>query len=332
MASPRFSLIVPVYNRPDEVTELLESLATQSFKDYELVLVEDGSEIPSGEIAKSYEDRINIRYFFKENAGPSYARNFGMEKAEGDYFIFCDSDCILPEDYFENIDKEIKANPVDAFGGPDRAHPDFNNLQKATSYAMTSFLTTGGIRGGKKKVDKFYPRSFNMGISKEVFQNVGGFPKTRMHPGEDMVFTIEIMRKGYKTRLLEDAYVFHKRRTSLAKFKKQVFNFGYTRVLISNLYPETFKIFYTFPSIFILGNLMLLLLGLYHPIFFLPLASYLSLIFLDALRTEKRISVAFISIATSITQLWAYGTGFLRAMWDVYVKGRDKFDIIVRSA
>lgn len=325
--SPRFSLIVPVFNRPEEVKELLESLKDQSSKDFELVLVEDGSDIPSEEVAKKYENRINISYYFKENQGPSYARNYGMEKATGSYFIFCDSDCILPPDYFENIARELDEHPVDAFGGPDRAHPSFNNLQKATSYAMTSFLTTGGIRGGKKKVDKFYPRSFNMGISREVYESVGGFPKTRMHPGEDMVFTIEIMRKGFKTRLFEDAFVYHKRRTSISKFKKQVFNFGYTRIIISKLYPETFKIFYAFPSLFILGNLFLLLLGIFWRPAWYPLAFYIILIFLDALRTEKNISTAFLSIATSLTQLWAYGSGFLQSAYDVYVKGKDKFDI-----
>jgi glycosyltransferase involved in cell wall biosynthesis len=319
---------VPVYNRPDEIKELLESLSRQTFKNYELVLVEDGSSIPCEEEIARYKDKLNIRYFFKENAGPSKARNFGMEKARGDYFLFCDSDCILPPEYFEQIDRELKTNETDAFGGPDRAHPDFNNLQKATSYAMTSFLTTGGIRGGKKKVDKFYPRSFNMGISREVFEKVGGFPNTRMHPGEDMVFTIDIMREGFKTRLFEDAFVYHKRRTSLAKFKKQVFNFGYTRVIISKLYPETFKIFYAFPSLFIIGNILLLILGIVYPIFFIPLAAYILLLFLDSLIRERSIYVAFLSIATSLTQIWAYGTGFLKGWWDVHIRGRDKFDVV----
>ncbi len=317
-----------MYNRPDEVKELLESLVPQTFDDYELVLVEDGSSIPCREIVDQYQDSITIRYFFKENAGPSFARNFGMDKALGDYFIFCDSDCILPKDYFQNIDEELKKEQIDAFGGPDRAHPSFNNLQKATSYAMTSFLTTGGIRGGKKKVDKFYPRSFNMGISKAVYEKVGGFPKTKMHPGEDMVFTIEIMRNGFNTKLLEDAYVYHKRRTSLVKFKKQVFNFGYTRVIISKLYPETFKIFYAFPSLFIIGNLALLALGIFFPIFFIPITLYVALLFLDSLAKEKNAKVAFLSIATSLTQLWAYGTGFIRAWWDINVKGEDKFGVI----
>lgn len=328
MSNPKYSLIVPVFNRPDEVRELLESLSLQTNKDFELVLVEDGSPVPSDKVAKEFEEKVDIRYFFKDNAGPSYARNYGMEKARGAYFVFCDSDCILPSNYFESIERELSSQQTDAFGGPDKAHPDFNNLQKATSYAMTSFLTTGGIRGGKKKVDKFYPRSFNMGISREIFNKVGGFPKTKMHPGEDMVFTIDIMRNGFKTRLLEDAYVFHKRRTSLPKFKKQVFNFGYTRVIISKLYPETFKIFYAFPTLFILGNLLLLILGVLNPIFFLPLTVYIFLIFLDSLINEKSLSVAFLSIATSLTQIWAYGTGFLKGWWDVHIRGRDKFGVI----
>lgn len=331
MDKPKFSLIVPVYNRPDEIKELLESLVPQTYENYELVIVEDGSSNPCKDIVNNYQDSINIRYFFKENAGPSYARNYGMDKAIGDYYIFCDSDCILPKNYFQNINQELIKETIDAFGGPDRAHPSFNNLQKATSYAMTSFFTTGGIRGGKKKVDKFYPRSFNMGISREVYDKVGGFPKTKMHPGEDMVFTIEIMRAGFKTKLLEDAYVFHKRRTSLAKFKKQVFNFGYTRVIISKLYPETFKIFYVFPSLFILGNIALLLIGILYPIFFLPLSAYVVLLFIDSLFKEKNLKVAFFSIATSLTQLWSYGTGFMKAWWDVNVKGRDKFGVIAKD-
>ena len=209
----RYSVIIPVYNRPDEVDELLQSLASQHYKDFEVVVVEDGSSIPCKEVVDRYTDRLDIQYFSKANSGPGQTRNYGAERSKGEYLIILDSDVILPEGYFDAIEKELLASPADAFGGPDRAHDSFTDIQKAIIYSMTSFFTTGGIRGGKKKMDKFYPRSFNMGVRREVYEALGGFSKMRF--GEDIDFSIRIFKGGYTCRLFPDAWVYHKRRTDM---------------------------------------------------------------------------------------------------------------------
>ena len=215
----RYSVIIPVYNRPDEVDELLQSLTRQSFKDFEVIIVEDGSSVPCKNVADRYQDILNIRYYSKPNSGPGQTRNYGAERSRGEYLIILDSDCILPEDYFQEVEKELQETPADAFGGPDRAHASFTDVQKAINYSMTSFFTTGGIRGGKKKMDKFYPRSFNMGVRREVYEALGGF--SRMRFGEDIDFSIRIFKGGYRCRLFPGAWVYHKRRTDLKKFFKQ---------------------------------------------------------------------------------------------------------------
>lgn len=319
MATLQLSLIVPVYNRPDEVRELLESLARQTDKDFELILVEDGSSIRAEAVAKTYADRVNLKYFYKENQGPAIGRNFGIEKASGNYFIFVDSDCILPPQYVAEVKRYLREEFVDAFGGPDSADESFSTLQKATNYAMTSLLTTGGIRGKKKRIDRFYPRSFNMGISQAVVDKLGGFPVVRLHPGEDMIFSIQIVQAGFGTALFPEAFVYHKRRTSLGKFYRQVYKFGFVRVIISQLYPETFKLFYAAPTVFLLGHLLLLGASLRMPFLLgLPLL-YAGLVFFHALLTEKNISVAVLAILTSYTQLFGYGMGFLRASLNKYL-------------
>ena len=218
----KFSFIIPVYNRPNEVEELLESLSKQTNKNFEVVIVEDGSDLKSDAIVEKYKQQLDISYYFKENTGPGISRNYGFERAQGNYCIFLDSDCILPRHYFETVQNELANNYVDAFGGPDRAHKSFSKLQKAINYSMTSFFTTGGIRGGKKKLDKFFPRSFNMGYSREVFDKTQGFSKLRF--GEDIDMSIRIIENGFHTRLIPEAYVYHKRRTNLRQFFKQVFN------------------------------------------------------------------------------------------------------------
>ena len=254
MSDPKLSFIVPVYNRPGEVEELLTSLATQSDPDFELVLVEDGSDKDSKQVVERFADQLTIHYFFKENAGPSIARNYGIARAGGDYFLFVDSDCIIPEHYVAEVRKFLNEHPeIDAFGGPDKADEQFNVLQKSISYSMTSFFTTGGIRGGKKQVDKFHPRSFNLGFSRKVYEAIGGFPDTRLHPGEDMILAIEIIRNGFKTALISEAYVFHKRRTSLKQFRRQVYRFGFVCMVISTLYTDTFKVFFLFSTAFTAG-------------------------------------------------------------------------------
>jgi len=328
----RFSIIIPVYNRPDEMKELLESLSKQTFMDFELVVVEDGSDVKSDLLCDQYSNRIDIAYYYKENAGPSIARNFGLERAKGNYFLFFDSDCIIPEHYMATINKELQTDFVDCYGGPDRAMEDFSDFQKAVSYAMTSFFTTGGIRGGKKQVDKFHPRSFNLGFSEAVYKDTGGFPVTRMHPGEDMVFAIEVIRRGFNTRLIEDAYVFHKRRISFKKFYKQVKGFGKTRYIISRHYPDTFKIFFLFPSVFTLGLVAMVFLGVFYSYyFFLLLLFYILILLADSLVKSRSLKVALLSVAASFVQLCGYGIGFIDAAWKHVVLGKDEFGVFGKS-
>ena len=215
-----YSIIIPVYNRPDEVDELLNSLLPQTYRNFEVIIIEDGSAIKCEHVVDKYKTKIAVEYFFKENEGQGFARNFGFERAKGDYFIVFDSDCLIPQNYLELVDDFLNSHDLDAYGGPDMAHPDFNVLQKAISYSMTSPFTTGGIRGGRKHLCKFHPRSFNMGISKQVFENTGGYKITRM--GEDIEFSIRIINSGFKTALIQDAFVYHKRRSSLSQFYKQL--------------------------------------------------------------------------------------------------------------
>ena len=228
---PKYSIVIPVYNRPDEVKELLDSLLSQVFEDFEVIIVEDGSTEKSDQVIQHYQSELNIHYFFKENSGQGFARNYGFERAKGDYIIVFDSDCIIPDNYLIHVDSFLKKNTADAFGGPDKAHSSFNTLQKAISYSMTSPFTTGGIRGNKKHVGKFHPRSFNMGISKEVFDKTRGYKLTRM--GEDIEFSIRIINSGFKTALIEKAHVYHKRRSSLSQFYKQLHFFGRARVNVN---------------------------------------------------------------------------------------------------
>ncbi len=324
----QFSIIIPVYNRPDEMKELLESLAKQTYKNFELVVVEDGSTISSKNLCDAYIDKINIAYYYKNNAGPSIARNYGLARAKGNYFLFFDSDCILPSHYMATIHQELSNHFVDCYGGPDGAMPNFSNFQKAVSYAMTSFFTTGGIRGGKKQVHQFHPRSFNLGFSKAVYSNTGGFPVTTMHPGEDMVFAIEVIQRGFQTKLIREAYVFHKRRISLKKFYKQVFGFGKTRYIISKHYPHTFKLFFLFPSLFTLGIIFLSLMALIFNILILtPILLYFSLIFTDATIRHKSANIGIQATAASFVQLIGYGCGFLDAFIKLEILKKDEFGI-----
>lgn len=308
----RFSFVIPVYNRPDELEEFLESCTQLTVSDYEVVIVEDGSSEKSDIIVDRYKEQIKISYYFKENAGPSIARNYGAKWAKGDFLIFTDSDCILPPEYLQVVNEQILAE-TQVWGGPDAAHPSFNNLQKAISYAMTSVLTTGGIRGQKKSVEKFYARSFNMGIDRQLFYELGGFPNTRMHPGEDMVLAIEIVNREYRTQYIHDAFVYHKRRTSLKKFFKQVSNFGKVRVYITELYPETFKVIYLFPTLFVLFVLASVIGGIVYPLLAVPLALYLMGILIHSTISNKSMGVGLLSVMTSLYQFFGYANGFTRA-------------------
>lgn len=319
----RFSVIIPVYNRPGELDELLQSLTAQRYKDFEVIVVEDGSVIPCKEVTDRYNDLLDIKYFAKPNSGPGQTRNYGAERSNGDYLIILDSDCILPEGYFEEINKELQARPADAFGGPDRAHPSFTSMQKAINYSMTSFFTTGGIRGGKKKMDKFYPRSFNMGIRHTVYDALGGFSKMRF--GEDIDFSIRIFNGGYACRLFPEAWVYHKRRTDLRKFFKQVHNSGIARINLYKKYPSSLKLVHLLPAAFTLGTALFVVGVLFCPYSLLPLAAYALLVFLDASLQNKCLRIGALSVAASFVQLIGYGTGFLRAWWRRCVLGKDEF-------
>lgn len=324
-----FSLIIPVYNRPDEVRELLDSLTLQRCKDFEVVVVEDGSQVPCDQVVESYRDRLDIRYYNKPNSGPGQSRNYGAERATGEYLIVLDSDCIIPEGYLDAVKAELQAAPADAFGGPDRAHDSFTRTQKAINYAMTSFFTTGGIRGGKKKLDKFYPRSFNMGIRADVYKALGGFSKMRF--GEDIDFSIRIFKGGYKCRLFPEAWVWHKRRTDLRKFFKQVHNSGIARINLYKKYPESLKLVHLLPALFTLGVILLLLGTPFIPWLSSLLGLFIVVIFVDASVQNRSFTIGALSVAASFVQLTGYGTGFLRAWWQRCVLGKDEFEAFKNS-
>ena len=319
----KYSFIIPVYNRPDEVDELLDSLTRQTIRDFEVVVVEDGSSVPCKEVVDKYADRLTIHYYNKANSGPGQTRNYGVERANGEYMLILDSDCILPEKYLEMVEAELQSQKADAFGGPDRAHESFTDVQKAINYAMTSFFTTGGIRGGKKKLDKFYPRSFNMGVRKDVYQVLGGFSKMRF--GEDIDFSIRIFKGGYQCRLFPDAWVWHKRRTDLKKFFKQVHNSGIARINLYKKYPESLKLVHVLPALFTLGVVFLLLVSFLWGGSLSLLLLFALIVFVDASLQNKSLKIGLLAIAASFIQLTGYGTGFLRAWWKRCVCGKSEF-------
>lgn len=304
-----FSLIIPVYNRPDEVQELLESLNEQTDQEFEVLIIEDGSTVKCEEVCKRYSDQLNLTYIYKPNSGPGPSRNFGMQKASGNYFIIFDSDCIIPPNYIKAVRNSLSQHYVECFGGPDTAHESFSDTQKAINYTMTSFFTTGGIRGGNERLGKFQPRSFNMGISKQVFDLVGGFSK--IHPGEDPDLTFRIWEKGFDTALIKSAYVFHKRRIDFKKYGKQVYKFGVVRVILNKWHKGTGKITYWFPSVFTLGLTCLIMLSLvFPPISILPLFYFIP-VFVDALIKTKNLKISLLAICTTLIQFFFYGYGFL---------------------
>ncbi|CAH8294798.1 GT2 family glycosyltransferase [Mariniflexile fucanivorans] len=309
----QFSFIIPVYNRPDEIQELLQSFVElKTATKFEIVIVEDGSTIPSKEIVNTFSSKLNISYFFKGNSGPGDSRNFGMQHAKGNYFIILDSDCILPKNYLFEVEKSLNENYVDCFGGPDAAHHSFSNLQKAINFSMTSVITTGGIRGNKNSVDTFQPRSFNMGISKEAFLASGGFG--RIHPGEDPDLSIRLWNLGYKTTLIPEAFVYHKRRMSWSKFYKQVHKFGLVRPILNSWHPSTKKITYWFPTLFCLGFVLSVLLLVFQIKCFVMLyAFYFVSAFFIALFTTKSVVVSLLALIAIVIQFFGYGYGFLKS-------------------
>ncbi len=328
----KYSIIVPVYNRPDEVDELLESLLSQEEKDFEIIIVEDGSQKPCKEVCDKYAGQLDLHYFMKPNSGPGQSRNYGAERARGEYLLILDSDVVLPNDYLKAISDELEREPADAFGGPDRAHNSFTDTQKAISYSMTSFFTTGGIRGGKKKLDKFYPRSFNMGIRCDVYAELGGFSKMRF--GEDIDFSIRIFKANKRCRLFPEAWVWHKRRTDFRKFWRQVYNSGIARVNLYKKYPESLKLVHLLPMVFTLGVAFLLLVSLVGIIIgncwiiFTPLLLLFAYYYLNVCYSWyyfHNFKANLLSGIAAYVQLTGYGCGFIEAWWKRCIKGQDEF-------
>ena len=337
----KYSVIVPVYNRPDEVDELLESLSNQTQKDFEVIIVEDGSVNTCKDVCDKYADILVLHYYAKENSGPGQSRNYGAERANGEYLLILDSDVVLPTDYLTTIDQSLAANPTEAFGGPDAAHPSFTPIQKAISYSMTSFFTTGGIRGGrsasgcllskgrKKALDKFYPRSFNMGIRRDVYQKLGGFTKMRF--GEDIDFSYRIVEAGYRPQLFTEARVWHKRRTDFRKFFRQVYNSGIARINLEKRHPGTMKIVHLLPTVFTIGTFAQILAALVFPIALVPIILYSILILIDSSINNKSLWVGLLSIPAAFVQLTGYGLGFIESWWKRCVLKKDEFQAFEKT-
>jgi len=361
-----YSIIVPVFNRPDEVDELLESLCHQEVKDFEVIIVEDGSKKPCKDVCDKYAGILDLHYYYKENSGPGQSRNYGAERAQGEWLIVLDSDVVLPEGYLAAVDERLKMkdercdhtcnqdsnsktnhishlssliSAIDAWGGPDASHPSFTPVQKAISYSMTSFFTTGGIRGGKgKKLDKFFPRSYNMGIRREVYQELGGFTKMRF--GEDIDFSYRIIEAGYKTALIPEAWVWHKRRTDFRKFFRQVYNSGIARINLEKRHPGTLKLVHLLPTVFTVGVILLVLLavlctfssiliGFWGIVLALltltPLIFYSTLLCIDSSIKNNSIEVGLLSIPAAFVQLMGYGLGFIESWWKRCILKQDEF-------
>lgn len=308
-----FSFIIPVYNRPDEIEELLSSLSRQTFGEkFEIVVVEDGSAIPCETVIDSYKDRLNISYYYKANSGPGDSRNFGMRKAQGDYFLILDSDCILPENYLESVAGNLQREYVDCFGGPDNALDSFSDVQKAINFTMTSFLTTGGVRGGSEKIGRFQPRSFNMGLSKKGFEATGGFGN--IHPGEDPDLSIRLWEMGFDSKLFKDSYVYHKRRIDWSKFYKQVNKFGKARPILDSWYPKYKKLTFWFPSLFLLGFAASVILSIFlTPILLFLYVFYFLLIIVFGTIGTGSLKIGFLALTACVIQFYGYGIGFLKS-------------------
>ncbi len=337
----KYSFIVPVFNRPDEVDELLASLCSQTAKDFEVIIVEDGSKKTCKDVCEKYASILDLHYYYKENSGPGQSRNYGVERAHGQWVIILDSDVVVPPNYLESVQQQTRPQQV-CWGGPDAAHPSFTPVQKAISYSMTSFFTTGGIRGGKKKMDKFYPRSFNMGIRRDVYLELGGFSKMRF--GEDIDFSYRIVEAGYEPKLFPEAWVWHKRRTDFRKFFRQVYNSGIARINLEKRHPGTLKLVHLLPTVFTIGVILLILVGAFGRIMMVygqpddfrlwywvviaalsPIILYALLILIDSTRQNRSLHVGLLSIPAAFTQLMGYGLGFIESWWKRCVLGQDEF-------
>lgn len=321
---PRFSVIVPVYNRIGEVSDLLGSLLAQTSGDFETIIVEDGSSEPCREVVEDAAARgLDVKYYYKENEGRSIARNYGLERASGDYFVFFDSDCVIPPDYFRTLAAELdRRKDLDCFGGPDAAHESFTPTQKAINYSMTSFLTTGGIRGGKIKLEKFVPRTFNMGFSRRVYERVGGF---REMFSEDIDMSTRIRKAGFNIGLIRETPVWHKRRVDLKKFFRQVYVFGMSRITLKLLYPDSLKAVHLLPAAFVIGTLALILLGVFvSPWWLLPLGLYFLAVFIGAIIATRDLHVSALALPAAVIQLGGYGCGFIKAFVTKIILGRGR--------
>ena len=324
---PYFSIIVPDYNRIDEVSDLLESLTHQSDNDFEIILVEDGSTEPCKAVADQYADRLNLQYYHKSNEGRSIARNYGIVRANGDYFVFVDSDCVLPPDYIEQLHLSLRNDYSDCFGGPDAAHESFTDIQKAINYSMTSFLTTGGIRGGKVQLEKFVPRTFNMGFSRKVYEKVGGF---REMFSEDIDMSTRIRLAGFSIKLFRNVSVYHKRRVDFKKFWRQVHVFGMSRITLKLLYPGSMKAVHTLPALFVIFSIIMVLGTIWCRWSIVPLAFYLLCVWIAGIISTRSLKIGSIGVITSLIQLFGYGTGFIKAyVWKILLgHGRNEAEEI----
>jgi glycosyltransferase involved in cell wall biosynthesis len=312
-----FSIIIPLYNRPQEIKELLETLTLQTYKQFEVLVIEDGSKEDAAEIVNSFADKLDIKYFVKQNEGQGFTRNYGFERAKGDYFIIFDSDCLIPGDYLQIVNNSLANSWLDAYGGPDASHPSFTPIQKAISYSMTSPFTTGGIRGNKKGIGQFHPRSFNMGISRQVWEKAGGFIITRS--GEDIEYSIRIHSMGFKIGLIPDAKVYHKRRTSFLQFYKQLHFFGRARINVYKFFPKELKAVHFFPAVFTLSLIFTVIANIFNwriaKLCNVILAVIILLIFFHSWIKNKSVKIAFLSLIASFIQLIAYGLGFMQDFW-----------------
>ena len=341
----KYSIIVPVFNRPDEVDELLESLSNQTLKDFEVIIVEDGSTKTCKDVCDKYADILVLHYYAKENSGPGQSRNYGAERASGDYLLILDSDVVLHEGYIQAVEDSLKETPTEAFGGPDAAHPSFTPVQKAISYSMTSFFTTGGIRGGKTKLDKFYPRSFNMGIRRDFYLQLRGFSKMRF--GEDIDFSYRIVEAGYQPRLFPEAWVWHKRRTDFRKFFRQVYNSGIARINLEKRHPGTMKLVHLLPTVFTVGVIGLILISAVGRLLmyycgndqwrwlcllpWLPIILYSILILTDSTIRNKSLKVGLLSVPAAFVQLMGYGLGFIESWWKRCILRQDEFQAFEKT-
>jgi glycosyltransferase involved in cell wall biosynthesis len=328
-----YSFIIPIFNRPDELRELLQSVAAQTYTQFEVIVVEDGSTIPAEDVIRQFTDAFPLRYYRIANVGTGRARNYGCQQATGEYFLFVDSDCLLPPHYLETVHLALTTSPVDAFGGPDAVPPSFSPMQQAINYTMTSVLTTGGIRGRKRHIGVFYPRGFNMGVARTVYEAMGGFSAMRF--GEDVEFSARIIKAGFSTALIEAAFVYHKRRGSWRQFFKQMHNFGIARINLYLRHPETLHLAHFSPALFLLYCLGVGAGLLVSPRVAMWAASglfgYAVLLFADAAYRTRSVGIGGLSLIAAFVQLVGYGSGFLRAVWWRLICRRGEFAAFQRT-